>query len=249
MSNIRLLRLLVLLMMFTACNKDEELMKAVNVEVWGYNVGDAELETSIDTTVYRDFTTQPNKPVIFSRVYTYPPAKKEVLLKMKDKTSGKDVFQRQLTLGTSELELFFPFVLINGNELKIEPATADPATNKLSFYIHYPQSNDALDIFLKNGAGQIVYIAQNVKSGTWIHASYLPKEGFKDKDKQYTLCFTKAGTTDSWYFEDGEGKSMIDEHSLMFPKNEEKGLVRAYFVTPGAAQLEVARLFKRPKTK
>ncbi|NML41354.1 hypothetical protein HHL17_29445 [Chitinophaga sp. G-6-1-13] len=249
MSNIRLLRLLVILLMFTACNKDEEQMKAVNIEVWGYNVGDAELETSIDTTVYRSFTTQPNMPVIFSRIYTYPFAKNEVLLKIKNKTSGKDVFQRQLTLSASELELFFPFVFINGNELKIEQAAADQATNKLSFYIHYPQSNDALDIFLKNDAGQIVYIAQNVKSGTWIHTTYLPMEGFKEKEKRYVLCFTKTGTTDSWYFEEGETKSTIDEHSLIFPKNEEKGLVRSYFVTPGTTQLEVARLFKRPKAQ
>ncbi|SJZ43512.1 hypothetical protein SAMN04488128_101208 [Chitinophaga eiseniae] len=247
MSKIKLLGLLVLLIILNACNKEEELTKAINVEVWGYNIGDAELEMSVDTTVYRKFTTPPNMPVTFSRIYTFPSAKKEVSLSIKDKTSGKEVYQQQLDLAGSERELFFPLVLMNGSIMKIASSTADPATNKLDFYIHYPQTNEALDIFLKNEAGQRVNIAQNVKPGGWVHASYIPGEGFKEKNKKYMLCFTKAGTTDGWYFEDSEGKSTVDEFSLLFPKNEEKGLVRSYFVTPGAAQLEVIRLFKRPK--
>lgn len=249
MLNIRLLGLLVLLNMFIACDKEKEAAKAIGVEVWGYNVGDAELEASIDTTVYRNFTTLPDKPVIFNKIYTFPSAKKEALLAIKDKTSGKEVFRQQLDLGGSTLELFFPFVFINGNALKIEPPVADPATNKMGFYIHYPQSEDALDIFLRNEAGQIAYIAQNVKPGAWIYASYLPQEGFKDKSKDYTLCFTKAGTTDSWYFENSEAISSPGETGLLFPKGEEKGLVRTYFVTPSALQLEVMRLFKRPKVQ
>lgn len=250
MSTIKLLALLAILITFGACSKeDEQQTKAVNVEVWGYNVGDAELEASVDTTVYRNFTTLPNKPVIFSKIYTFPSTKREASLKIKDKTTGKEVFQQQLNLGGSERELFFPFVFINGNELKIEAAAADPVTNKLGFYIHYPESNDALDIFLKNEAGQIVYIAQNVKPGTWIYASYLPQEGFKDKNKPYNLYFTKTGTMDSWYFEDSEMISRIGESSLLFPKGEEKGLVRTYFVTPEVLQLQVMRLFARPKVQ
>lgn len=249
MLNIKLLGLLVPLIMFISCSKDEEQMKAVSIEVWGYNVGDAELEASVDTTIYRNFITLPNKPVTFSKVYTFPSAKKEASLKIKDKTSGKEVFQQQLSLGTSELEMFFPFVLINGNVLEIKPPAADPATNKMGFYIHYPQSNDALDIFLQNEAGQRVYIAQNVKPGAWVYTSYLPQEGFKDENKSYDLYFTKAGTTDGWYFEDSEFKSRIGESSLFFPKLDEKGLVRTYFVTPGVAQLEVMRLFKRPRVE
>lgn len=249
MLHTRLFGLLALLILLNACSKEAEPTKAINIEVWGYNVGDAELETSIDTTIYRNFITMPNQSVTFSKVYTIPSSKKEVSLKIKNKTSGKDVYQQQINLGNGELELFFPFVFINGNILKIEPAAADASTNKLGFYIHYPQSDAALDIFLKNSAGQIVNIAQNVKPGTWIYASYLPTEGFKDKNKDYTLYFTKTGTTDSWYFEDSEAKSKSGEFSLVFPKGEERGLVRTYFVTPGTAQLEVMRLFKRPKVQ
>lgn len=249
MLNIRLLGLLVLLNMFIACNKEEEAAKAIGVEVWGYNVGDAELEASIDTTIYRNFTTLPDKPVIFNKIYTFPFAKKEAVLKITDKTSGKEVFRQQLNLSGGERELFFPFVFINGNALKIEPPVADPATNKMGFYIHYPQSEEALDIFLRNEAGQIAYIAQNVKPGTWIYAGYLPQEGFKDKSNSYDLCFTKTGTTDSWYFENIEAISKVGETGLLFPKGEETGLVRTYFVTPSALQLEVMRLFKRPKVQ
>ncbi|ASZ11195.1 hypothetical protein KTO58_19220 [Chitinophaga pendula] len=249
MSNIKLLGLFVLLIIFNACSKETAQTKAINIEVWGYNVGDAILETSIDTTVYRNFITLPNKPVTFSKVYTYPSAKKEVSVTIKNKISGAALYRQQINLETSELELFFPFVLINGNVLKVEPATADLTTNKLGFYIHYPQSDAPLDIFLKNDAGQMVYIARNVKPGSWIYANYLPQEGFKDKSKSYTLYFTQTGATDSWYFEDSEAKSKVDEFGLTFPKGEEKGLVRTYFVTPGDAQLEVMRLFKRPKTQ
>lgn len=247
MSKIKLLGLLVLLIILNACSKEEEQTKAINVEVWGYNIGDAELEMSVDTTVYRKFITAPNTPVTFSRIYTFPSAKKEASLSIKDKTSGKEVYQQQLDLNSSERELFFPFVFMNGNIMKIMSSAADPATNKLDFYIYYPQSNEALDIFLKNEAGQMMGIAQNVKPGSWVHTSYLPGEGFKEENKRYMLCFTKTGTVDSWYFEDSESKSAVDVFSLVLPKNEQRGLVRSYFVTPGAAQLEVIRLFRRPK--
>lgn len=247
MSNIKLLGLLMLLLTFISCNKEEEPMKAINIEVWGYNVGDAELEMSVDTTIYRSFATQPNSAVTFSKVYTYPFAKKTAVVRIQNKASGKGIYQREVALGTSEMELFFPFVFINGKELKVEPATADPATNKLSFYIHYPKSESALDIFLKNEAGQTLSIAQNVKPGTWINVSYVPKEGFTDKNKNYELFFIKTSTTDGWYFEDSEMKSKAPEASLFFPKNEEKGMVRTYFITPGNQQLDVIRLFKRPK--
>lgn len=246
MSKYRLLSLLFVLLVSISCNKEDEPTRAVNVEVWGYNIGDAELETSIDTTVYRNFTTLPNKPLTFSKIYTFHASKKEGALKIKDKTSGKDVFQQQLNLSSGNFELFFPFVYINGNELKLEIPAADSSTNKLSFYIHYPKSSDGLDIFLQNETGQIAYIAKNVKPGTWIHTDYIPGKDFQDKNKPYILYFTKTGTIDSWYFEDSESISKVGEPGLLFPKNAEKGLVRTYFVTPGNLQLDVIRLFKRP---
>ncbi len=49
----------------------DEPTRAINVEIWGYNIGDAELETSIDTNVYRNFRMLPNKPLTFSKVYTF----------------------------------------------------------------------------------------------------------------------------------------------------------------------------------
>lgn len=246
MSKYRLLNLLVVLLIFISCNKEDEPTRAINVEIWGYNIGDAELETSIDTTVYRNFTTLPNKPVTFSKVYTFHASQKESTLKITDKTSGKEVFQQALHLNSSNFELFFPFVFIDGNELKTEIPAADSSTNKLSFYIHYPKRTDALDIFLQNETGQISYIAQNVQPGTWIHTDYMPTEGFQDKSKSYTLYFTQTGTIDSWYFEDNESISKVGESGLLLPKNVEKGLVRSYFVTPGNLQLDVMRLFKRP---
>jgi hypothetical protein len=246
MLKIRLLGLVLLLMPFAACEKEEMQTKAINVEVWGYNVGNAVLEASIDTTIYRAFATQPDKAIIFSKIYTFSSDKGTASFKMTDKTTGKDVFTEQLDLRSSNRELFFPFVYLNGNPLKLELPVADTATNKLAFYIHYPQSEDPLDIFLRNEAGQMYYIAKGVKPGAWIKADYMAAEGFKDKTKSYWLCFTKAGTTQNWYFGATEYLSSVTESSLLLPKMEEKGLVRSFFVTPGNQQLDVIRLFKRP---
>ncbi len=70
-------------------------------------------------------------------------------LKIKDLISGKDVYQQQLILNNSDLERFFQFVLIDGHQLEVKPPAADAATNKVGFYIHYPQSSDPIDVFLK----------------------------------------------------------------------------------------------------
>lgn len=218
-STIRLLVVMVLSSsMFMACNKEEELIKAVSIEVWGYNVGDTELEVSVDTVVYRNFRIQPNKPVSFGKVYKYPSNSLQALLKIKDITSGKAVFQQHLSLGGEDLELFFPLVLINQQPLTINSPVADPSTNKLGFYIHYPQSSDALDIYLKNESGQMVYIAKSVKPSTWTYVDYILENGFKEAGKNYTLHFTKTGTTDSWAFQDNEWMSQVYENSLYFPK-------------------------------
>nr|WP_121272579.1 hypothetical protein [Pedobacter schmidteae] len=232
-----------------ACNKEKELTKAISIQIGGYNSGDAELEMSIDTLVYRNKKTQPNMPVDFANVYTYSSGKGQATLRIKDLKSGREVFQQQLNLGGSELELFFPFVLINGKALEIKPPAADPTTNKIGFYIHYPASNDAIDIFLQNNAGENAYIAKNVQPSGWVYSNYLPSEGFTDASKNYFLCFTKAGTTDSWAFEDSEGKSKYSYSRVgtALPMKEDKGLVRTYFVTPAAADLRVERLFKLPK--
>jgi hypothetical protein len=245
MEKIRLLGLLVLFATFIACNKEDDQTKAVNVEVWGYNLGDTELEAVIDTSVYRNSIIAPNKPITFSKIYTFPAGKKEAPLIIKDKTSGNPILQQQLSIGGSELELFLPFVYINGNVLETKPPPVDATTNKLGFYIYYPQSEEALDIFMKNGEEQIVYIAQNVKPGAWINVNYVPEKGYKPVN----LFFTKTGTTDSWYFNDNEAQSKSGQSGLLLPEDGEKGLVRTYFITPSAFQLEAIRLFKRPKVQ
>ncbi|MNT72511.1 hypothetical protein D3C72_2111190 [compost metagenome] len=93
----------------------------------------------------------------------------------------------------------------------------------------------------------MVYIAKSVKPSTWTYVDYILENGFKEAGKNYTLHFTKTGTTDSWAFQDNEWMSQVYENSLYFPKGDQKGLVRTYFVTPGSNQLEAMRLFKRPK--
>jgi hypothetical protein len=115
----------------------------------------------------------------------------------------------------------------------------------LAFYIHYPQSSDAIDIFLKNDAGEISYLAKNVLPSTWAYADYLTPSEFKDPTMSYTLYFAKTGTTDLWAFMDSEQLSKSPIGTLVLPKFAEQGLTRTYFVTPGTNQLDVVSLFKR----
>lgn len=227
-----------------ACNKDELTTKAVSIQISGYNVGNSELQVAVDTVVYSKDKTTANKLIDFRKVYTYPSTKEQALLKIKDVVSGKEVYQNQLNLGTNELERFFPFVFINGSPLEIKAPVADPATNKLAFYIYYPQSNDAIDVYMKNETGKIVYIAKDVKPAAWTYSTYVTTEGFTNTNTNYTWYFVKAGTTDQWAFNDSEWMSQFATGTLFIPKKGEKGRVQSYFVTPASNQLDVVSLFK-----
>jgi len=227
-----------------SCNKEEIKTKAVSIQIRGYNIGNSELEVSLDAVVYDKFKTAPDKVLNFAKVFTYPSNQGQALLKIKDVISGKEVYQNQLSLNTPELERFFPFVFINGSPLEIKAPAADPSTNKMAFYIYYPQSDDAIDIFMKNKAGQTVYIAKNVKPATWSYADYVTTEGFKDNNEDFTWYFVKTGTTDQWAFNDSEGMSRAGTSLLYIPKKEEKGRVQTYFVTPASNQLDAISLFK-----
>lgn len=228
-----------------ACNKEKEQVKAVSIEIMGYNVGNTQLQVSVDTVVFRNDIVEPDRLINFSRIYTYPSGKGQSLLSIKDLITGAEMYRQQINLNEG-LELFYPFVLINGSQLAINPPVAEPSTNKLGFYIHYPASNDLIDIYLKNPAGQMVRVAANVQPSNWVYVDYIPEDGFKDPNPSYTLHFMKAGTTDSWAFQDSEWMSMAYESTLYFPKSEQKGQVRSYFVTPGFNQLDIVRLSKRP---
>lgn len=227
-----------------ACNKDELTTKAVSVQISGYNVGNSELQIAIDTVIYQKNKISPDKLIDFRNVYTYPSSKQQALLKIKDVVSGKEVYQNSLTLGTTELERFFPFVFINGSPLEIKAPTADPSTNKMVFYIYYPQSNDAIDVYMKNETGKIVYIAKDVKPSSWTNSTYVTTEGFTNTNTNYTWYFVKAGTTDQWAFNDSEWMSQFATGTLYIPKKGEKGRVQTYFVTPASNQLDVVSLFK-----
>lgn len=236
---------LFMLTVLTACNDKNELTKAVSIKIAGYNIGNSELEVSIDEVAYDKSRIQANHLLNFAKVYTYPSGKSQASLKIKDVTSGKEVYQEQLDLSKVELERFFSFVLIDGVPLQVKPQASDPSTNKVAFYIHYPQSSDAVDVFLKSDEGKMAYIAKNVQPSTWAYMNYVTPEEIKDATKNYTLYFTKAGTTDQWAFNDSEYMSRTPIGTLALPKFGEKGLVCSYFVTPGANQLDAVRLLKK----
>jgi hypothetical protein len=236
-----------LVMALLACNKDELTTRAVSVQVKGYNIGNSELEITIDTVVYDKSKTAANSLLNFGKIYTYSSSKKEALLKIKDVKTGKEVYQNQLTLNSADLERFFPFVFINGAALEIKAPVADPSTNKMAFYIYYPQSNDPIDIYMKNEKNEVVYIAKNLIPGTWGYSDYVTATGFTDPNASFYWVFVKAGTTDQWAFNDSEELSQFPAGTLSIPKNGEKGRIQTYFATPGINQLDVVNLFKSIK--
>lgn len=246
MNNIKRLTLFaVMTMVLAACNKEDITTKAVSIQIGGYNMGNSELLVTIDTVVYDKFKTAPDKLLNFRNVYTYPSTKGQAVLKIKDLVSGKEVYQNTLTLGSKDLERFFPFVFLNGSPLEIKAPAADPATNKMAFYVHYPQSDDVLDIYMKNEKGEMVSIAKNVKPGTWSYSEYVTTTGFTDVSDTYKWFFVKAGTTDQWAFNDSEYMSQFSTGTLSIPKKGEKGRVQTYFITPTTNQLDIAALFKQ----
>ena len=246
MNNIkRIAFFIAMVVALAACNKDEMTTKAVSIQIGGYNIGNSELQVTIDTVVYDKFKTAPDKLLNFRNVYTYPSTKGEAVLKIKDLVSGKEVYQSTLTLGNKDLERFFPFVFLNGSPLEIKAPAADPATNKMAFYVYYPQSNDVLDIYMKNEKGEMVSIAKNVKPGTWSYSEYVTTTGFTNTSSSYTWHFVKAGTIDQWAFNDDAYMSQFSTGTLSIPKKGEKGRVQTYFVTPTTNQLDIAALFKQ----
>lgn len=236
-----------------SCNKDIEGKKVINVTFHGYNISDTELEVSVDTVVFDKKMLRPNGQIGFSMVYPYIYGKTEAIVRVKDKANGKELFQQKLDLTSGRLEFFNTLINIKGNVLEVKPPAADPATNKLGFYIYYPESDDPIDIFMTNqNTGETVYLAKSVKPQTWVYVDYLPAEGFQDKNivGGCTIFFTKAGTTDQWAFNDDEYVSQTSAFSWSLPHARfNLNKVQPYFILPSPQgwEAEAVRLFPIPK--
>lgn len=245
--------LIISLLALSACNKEIDTKKAISVTFGGYNISDSTFEISLDTVVYKQNLMRPNRQIDFSKVYPYFSTKSEVVVHIKNRDTGKMLFEKTLPLNTTELEFFFPLVHINGRLVDVPEPAADPTTNKLGFYVHYTESDDPIDIMMKNmNTGEIAYLARNVKPGTWAFADYLPAAGFLDKNDigNSILYFTKAGTVDQWAFYDDEYISQAYAFGTFIPHSlYNLNKVQSYFIIPSISyyQTEIAQLFRRPK--
>lgn len=240
-----------------SCNKDDiKMERAMQVMVTGYNGSEHALQFSIDTTVFDvsvkngDYIVKPASVLHFYAMYNYPQSRKNKTLVITD-TVTKAVIFRQV-LPESGSRAHFNFVYIDGKEVPSQPPAADPNTNKLGFFARNPGSNEPIDIFLyrteENGNEHRAYLAKNVRPNSWTYVDYLAAENFTTKgmhDKAF-ICFTKAGTTDQWAFQNDETQSRIAASGLYLPLAGEKGLVQQYFFTPGTWALEVSRMFFVP---
>lgn len=235
-----------------SCNKDVEKDKVINVTFHGYNVGEKTLQVSVDTVVYDKNLLQPNAQIGFSMVYPYLVGTTEATLHIKDPENGKELFQKKLELSGSQLEFFYPLVNINGTLLDINPPAADTGTNKLGFYIYYPESNDPIDILMYNpNTGEQVYLAQNVIPQKWVYVDYLPGGGFMQKSdiESSTIYFLKTGTFD-WAFNNDEYMSQVGGHGIYIPhKLYNLNKVQPYFIlpSPNGWQAVIVNLFPNAK--
>ncbi|MFN0293111.1 hypothetical protein [Pedobacter helvus] len=246
--------------LFTACKKEElNAEKAMQIVVNGYNGSSNALQLSIDTTVYDvntnygSYIMRADAVISQNVVYTYRSEKKRMLT-LTDTVTKQIVFSRELPADSPKG--LFNYIFLNGKELEINAPAADPTTNKLGFYVHYPTSNEPFDIFLyrvdnTTGTEYRTYIAQNVKPGTWTYVNYDVPANFNNSriigNSGATVCFTKAGSTNLWAFDNDQSKSSILASSLLLPVENEKGLVQPYFYTPSLVSQGLSRLFFYPE--
>lgn len=236
-----------------ACNKDNlDVEKGLQVLVNGYNGSGNALQITIDTTKYghNNYMIKPASLIGFNVVYTYR-SLKEKILTITDTVTKKVLLSKPLPATGTKVN--FNFIYIDGREVEVNPPAADPATNKLGFYVHYTDNDEPFDIFLyrmddATGREYRQYLAKNIKPKTWVYIDYQASPDFSTHTLLTTsqICFTKVGTIDQWAFQESEAMSKLDVSGFSFPKAGEKGLVQPYFLTPGTFRLDFARLFFYP---
>ncbi|HEY8957695.1 hypothetical protein [Chitinophaga sp.] len=246
--------LLLLFIAFTACNKEDvDIRKAMHLVVNGYNGSGNALLITIDTTVYAgDKVLKPTEKFEFNVAYPYLEKRQQKTVVITDTVTKQVIFSKPLPPGGTKAAI--NFLYINGKVMEVQPPATDTSTNKLGFYIHYTDSETPVDIFLyrmdnSSGMEHRTYLARNVKPGAWIYVDYLAGTDFNNKtnvDDAASLCFTKAGTTDQWAFEDSQLKSTVAVSGMQLPLAGEKGLVQQYLITPGGYMLDYARMYFHP---
>lgn len=243
--------------LFTACNKEDlNVKKAMQIVVNGYNGGQNALQMSIDTTEYNvnvgygKYIMSSASIIGYSVVYSYGSDKKR-LFTLTDTITKQVVYSKELP--ASGTKAIFNYIFLEGKELDINTPAADPATNKLGFYIYYPTSNEPFDIFLykkDNTTGQEfrAYIAKNVTPGKWIYVDYVAVADFGTKSflGNSTVYFTKAGTTDQWAFDNDQSKSTVAANTFFLPTVNDLGLVQPYFYKPMPYGQGLAKMFFYP---
>lgn len=236
-----------------SCNKEIDTSKVINVTFHGYNLSDMQLLVTLDTVVFDQKVQQANTRLNFSMVYPYFSGKKEAVLRVKDTITGKELFHETLDLTSGQLEFHFNLVNINGSLVDVKPPASDTSTNKLGFYIYYPESTDLIDIILYNTTtGQLVYLAQNVAPQTWVYTDYVLTDGFRKKEEvgSSIVYFFKAGSIEQFAFFDDEYKSQVTAFSWYLPHSlYDLGKVQSYFILPSvqSGQTEIVNLFPNPK--
>lgn len=245
--------LTLLVMTIAACNKKSlESEKAFHVLINGYNGSSNALRVTIDTTKFNhnNYLIKPTAIIGFNVAYTYW-SQKERLVNIIDTVTKKVILSKPLPATGTKAN--FNFIYLDNALVEVNLPAANPATNKLGFYMQYTVDDAPFDIFISRtdattGIEYRQYLTKNAKPKTWIYVDYVPTADFANVNllNSSTIFFTKAGTTDQWAFQDSEAMSKTSASGLNLPLSGEKGLVQPYFLIPGPLRLEYSRLFFSP---
>lgn len=249
---------LLLLLSFTACNKENlNQQKAMQIVVNGYNGSANALQVIIDTTTYGKWVSnskhmiKPASVFEFSIVYTYPFNQPPQRIMLQDTVTRKIVYSQPFP--TSGTKAVFNYLYMDGKEVPVPAPATGTSGNPLSFYIRYTDNDEPFDILLyrtNNSTGQEYrsWLAKNVKPNTWIQVDYTADTAFNSNEKlgSASICFTKPGNTHQWAFRDNESASKQSVGGMGFPKAGETGIALSWFLIPGDWTLETSRLFFHP---
>lgn len=134
---------ITVLILLSGCQKDDNFLvkeEAFAVITSGYNGSNSELEITIDTLII-PYTIGPSASFKRTDKYTFPASKDGVKLVIKEKETGKPVYEKEVKKG--DYSLTIELIYVNGKLIEKPVAPADnPEGFRLVSYLFLPRISD-----------------------------------------------------------------------------------------------------------